>query len=81
MRREAFTRFCYGVSCPNSKRQLIRLRKKFGLGRNRSESSMSDIFGAIQVAIVARVGVYIIYFRGKLAHLAANLGTELCGLD
>ena len=38
-------------------RELIRLRKKFGVGRNRSESSMSDIFGAIQVTIVARVGV------------------------
>ena len=57
MRREAFTRFCYGVSCSNSKRQLIRLRKKFGVGRNRSKSSISDIFGAIQVPIVARVGV------------------------
>lgn len=51
---------CYSVSCPlYSKRQLIRLRKKIGVSRNRSESSMSDIFDAIQIAIysiIASVG-------------------------
>ena len=45
--------FCYGVS-------LIardRLQKKFGVGRNRNESSMSDISSALKVPIIVGVGV------------------------